>query len=207
MKTIKNQNPMDSHSLESDTKLFNLCYSKLLNASIILVLFTTIYIHYAYAQKKTFGEYEVKAAFIYNFLKFIEWPESAPSDSTINLCIIGDDPFGTAINPVEGDSKSNKKILIKRYNKPTGLEGCKILFICRSEKRQLSDILNAIKNMNVLTISDTEGFAEQGVIINFYIQDNKIRFEINKNAADRAGLKISSRLLSLAKIIQGGGRQ
>jgi hypothetical protein len=181
-------------------------YLKLFNLFLILMLYISISISPANAQKKIYGEYEVKAAFIYNFLKFIEWPEGSFSDGTINLCILGDDPFGTVINPVEGDFKKDKKIVIKRYNKPTGIEGCHVLFICRSEKRHLSEILNSIKGMKVLTISDTEGFAKQGVVINFYIEEDKVRFEINKDAADKAGLKISSRLLNLARIIHGEER-
>ncbi len=174
-------------------------YLNLLNISVILMLYLAIGISNGYAQKKTYGEYDVKAAFIYNFLKFIEFPDKDSTESTITLCIVGDDPFGTAINPAKDDSK---KIVIRRYNKLTGQERCKVLFICRSEKRHLEKILNTIKGMNVLTIGDTEGFAQEGVIINFYIEEDKVRFEINKDAADKAGLKISSRLLSLAKIIQ-----
>ncbi|MGQ9569431.1 MAG: YfiR family protein [Thermodesulfovibrionales bacterium] len=81
-----------------------------------------------------------------------------------------------------------------------------LLFICSSDKRHLEKILNTLKGMNVLTMGDTKGFAQEGVIINFYIDKDKVRFEINKDAADKAGLKISSRLLSLARIIYGDER-
>lgn len=179
---------------------------KILNLFIILMIYITISISNSYAQKKTYGEYEVKAAFIYNFLKFIEFPDSSSDNSTVNLCILGDDPFGKALSPVQSDGERDKKIIVKRYNNFTGQERCQILFICRSEKRHLSQLLNTIKGMSILTIGDTEDFAKQGVIINFYIEEDKVRFEINKEAADKAGLKISSRLLSLARIIHGEER-
>jgi len=160
------------------------------------------------AQQEKHSEYEVKAAFIYNFLKFIDWPDGAFAgrSDTVNLCVLGDDPFGTALNSIEEETVKDKKIITKHYNKFIDLKKCHILFICSSERKQLTEILDTLKGMNILTVSDTKGFAQQGVVINFYIEEDKVRFEINQDAANRSGLKISSKLLSLAKIVRGAGR-
>jgi len=170
---------------------------------VLLVLIT---VTNTYSQEQKLGEYDVKAAFIYNFLKFVEWPDKASADTTVNLCVLGNDPFGSAIDSVQGQIVNNKRIVIKRHNDTHALGKCQVLFISRSEKEQLSQILATLTGMNILTVSDTRGFAEQGVIINFYLEENKVRFEVNLDAINRSRLKISSRLLSLAKIVHDSGR-
>jgi len=181
---------------------------KFLILLILLVLLLTVDVVISDAQQKKHSEYEIKAAFIYNFLKFIEWPNGAfaSRSDTVNICILGDDPFGTALNSIGEETVKDKKIIIKHYNKFIDLKKCHILFICSSEIKQLTEILGTLKGMNILTVSDTKGFAQQGVVINFYIEEDKVRFEINQDAANRSGLKISSKLLSLAKIVRGAGR-
>ena len=181
---------------------------KILILLILLVSLLTVDVAISDAQQKKHSEYEVKAAFIYNFLKFIDWPNGAFAgrSDTVKLCVLGDDLFGTALNSIEEETVKDKKITIKHYNKFVDLGKCHILFICSSEKNQLTEILDTIKDMNILTVSDTRGFAQQGVVINFYIEEDKVRFEINQDAANRSGLKISSKLLSLAKIVRGAGR-
>jgi len=162
-------------------------------------------------------EYHVKAAFIYNFIKFVDWPKEKIADSNelITIGIIGKDPFGNAFEAVKGKKIKNKKLAIKQYpgleqykakhkdeykNKyQDALKKCHILFICSSEKNHLKEIINFIKDSSVLTIGEMDGFLEGGGIIKFMMEEEKVRFEINTTAAKRAKLKIRSQLLRLAK--------
>jgi len=152
------------------------------------------------------SEYQVKAVFLYNFAKFIEWPPTMfENNDNITLCVLGEDPFGNFLSSLEGKNIKDKKFAIKRIKTIKNIKQCHILFISSSEKNHLYNIFNYIKvkGLNVLTVGDTKGFTQKGGIINFIIINNKVRFEINIDAAKQAGLKISSKLLKLAKIVQG----
>lgn len=156
----------------------------------------------AHGQEKAIGEYDVKAAFIYNVAKFVEWPDTSPDNkSTLTIYILGDAPFGSALDTIRGKTIKGKTVVVKKTNSLNMLENGDILFISNSEKEKLEQILNRISRLPILTVGDTESFAKNGVIVNFYIEDKKIRFEINIEAANRAGLRISSNLLKLGKII------
>lgn len=161
------------------------------------------------AVPETPREYYLKAAFIYNFAKFVEWPaESFKNNLTpITLTILGSDPFGAALETLKDQTVQGRKIIIKRTTKGDNLEGCQILFICASEKTQYRPILAAIKNLNILTVSDMDKFAAQGGMIGLIKVDDKLHFEINLEAVQRTKLKISSQLLKLAKIIPSGERE
>ena len=149
-----------------------------------------------------YQEYQVKAAFLYNFAKFVEWPAESFKDAQAPLIIgiIGKDPFGETFNKLRDHHIEGRKLVIKRFAKAEDLEKCHILFISAAEKEHLSMILKITRDWPVLTVGDTKGLVQSGVIINFLIIENKIRFEINTDAAQRAGLKIRSQLLKLAKI-------
>ena len=158
----------------------------------------------AYADPRVLQEYEVKAAFLYNFAKFVEWPTdafSSPSEP-LTLGVLDTDPFGDTLKILEDKSAGGRRINIKRFDSVQQLDRCHILFISNSEKGNLPQILTLIKKWNVLTVGEMKGFAEAGGVINFILIDKKIRFEINADAARRAGLKISSQLLKVAKIVR-----
>ena len=156
----------------------------------------------AHGQEKAIGEYHVKAAFIYNLAKFVEWPDtSLDKKSTLTIYILGDAPFGRALDTIRGKTIKRKTVVVKKTNSLNILKNGDILFISNSEKERLEQILNGISCLPILTVGDTESFAKNGVIVNFYIEDKKVRFEINIEAANRAGLRISSNLLKLGKII------
>src|SRR5467141_2935331 len=145
------------------------------------------------------SEYLIKAGFIYNFAKFVEWPATAfaQSDSPIVIGILGTDPFGNLIDrSVENKKIGARGIVVKR------LKGGKILFVGASEKAHLDDLVQIVKSLPILTVGETPGFAERGGVIRFVLEDNRVRFEINVEAAHQADLTISSRLLTLARIIQ-----
>jgi hypothetical protein len=158
---------------------------------------------FTYARDQKPGEYQVKAAFIYHFIRFVEWPDKIVShnSSPFNICILGEDPFGNSFNLLRGETVNNSNLTVKRIRTIQNPDECKIVFIGRSEAERLPYILKVLKGLNVLTIGDTAGFARQGVIINFHMEENKVRFNINIDAARRSGLKISSKLLNLATIV------
>lgn len=169
------------------------------HAVLLLVL-----AHFAWplsAAAASAGEYEIKAAFIYNFTKFVRWPE--PDDARpVILGIIGEDPFGGAIDrAVTGKHVGARRIHVVRVAKPGEAARCDILFVSASEERNLKAILQGLGTAPVLTIGDTDGFAERGGMINLVTEGNRVRFEINLEAMERAGLKASSQLLRLATIV------
>jgi len=150
-------------------------------------------------------EYQIKAAFLYNFAKFVEWPATALRDpgAPIIVAVLGEDPFGADLEQtLNGKSAGGRRVLVRRFKGVRDLEFCHILFISPSEKEHLRETLRALKNSNILTVGESDGFARLGGMINFIPEENRVRFEINIDAADRAGLKISSKLLKLAKIIR-----
>jgi len=146
----------------------------------------------------SFKEYQIKAAFIYNFIKFIEWPDEN-TFNTFNVCILGKDPFGRAMDILKEKKVKNAKINVLRINSLEKAEKCQVVFISPSEKNSLKKILDSLKIKPILTISEVPDFIKKEGIINFIIIKNKIRFEINEKASREAGLKISSKLLRLAK--------
>lgn len=153
------------------------------------------------------SEYLIKAGFIYNFAKFVEWPATAFSqpDSPIMIGVLGADPFGSVLDHLVEDKKIGPRgFVVKRYKWGKDLKDlkeCKILFVSASEKAHIDEIVQAVKGLPILMVGETPGFAERGGIIRFTLEDNRVRFEINVDAAHQADLNISSRLLTLAKII------
>jgi hypothetical protein len=151
------------------------------------------------------SEYEVKAAYLYNFGRFVEWPAGA-SDTDANIfaiCVLGQDPFGTALDAtVYGESIGGKPVGIKRVGRPQDATGCRVLFIASSEQPRLRQILTALGQTNVLTVSDMPDFATRGGMIQFVLRDNKIRFEVDLAAAERARLSLSSELLKVAVAVR-----
>ena len=150
-------------------------------------------------------EYEVKAAFIHNIAKFVEWPAAPSSSGNARLCLLGQNPFNGALDALQGKQIGRLRWEIVPANARTNLKECRVLFIAASEMGSLGSIVARVGNDPVLTMGDSEGYAEQGVVINFYMEANKVRFEINRQAAARAGLGLSSQLLKLARIVQSTG--
>jgi uncharacterized protein DUF4154 len=159
----------------------------------------------AAAATETAAEYDVKAAFLYNFTKFVEWPPEAFTDagSPFQLCVLGEDPFGKSLQAIAEEPVGERKITLLRTPKMADPAGCQILFISRSEKERMPQILSELRDAPVLTVGDTGGFLDHGGIINFILEGGKVRFEINQEAAERAGIKISSKLLRLATRVKG----
>jgi hypothetical protein len=153
------------------------------------------------AQQLRPREYESKAAFLFNFAKFVEWPPQAfaSEKSPLILGILGENPFHDDLARTIGDKTlDDHPLLIKEFRSPIEATNCHILFISSSEKRRLPEIFKTLKGVSVLTVGETDRFTETGGMINFVLEGTKIRFQINKDAATSAGLKISSKLMSLA---------
>jgi hypothetical protein len=148
-------------------------------------------------------EYGLKAAFIYNFAQFTVWPDSAFSaaDAPFIVAVIGTDPFGDALQAVmEGKKIGNHPVLINHLKSDDEIKGCHLLFVPASQQDKYDSIFKAVADLPILTVGETQDILPAGGAIRFLIEDNKIRFEVNLDSAKKAGLKISSKLLSLAKI-------
>lgn len=144
-------------------------------------------------------EYRVKAAFMYNFARFVQWPAAENGQAgNFTLCVLGHDPFGEALNSLAGKQVRDQELDIRRIDDPALIDGCQLVFIGSDNSDSLDSILAGLGDHPVLTVSDMDGFTDSGGIIQFRLEDNKVRFSINIDAARRAGLSISSKLLSLA---------
>ena len=177
-------------------------YRKLVAILILSLITAAVAILPARGQDRKLGEYEVKAVFIYNLAKFIEWPDkSLDNSSTLTVYILGDDPFGKDLDAIRDKLIKGRRFVVKQIDSPDDLKNANILFISSSEKERLRDILKSISGLPILTVGDTKSFAQRGVMVNFYLENSQIRFEINLEAANLAGLKISSNLLRMGTII------
>jgi hypothetical protein len=157
----------------------------------------------AWSQPVPPTEYDVKAAFLYNFGKFVQWPpEAFEGRDSFVFCLLGDDSFGQVLNSTVVGKKIQERVLVVRQLRDVSdTEGCHILFISRSEGWRLPRVLSSLRSRSVLTVGETVGFTERGGIISFRVEDNRVRFDINLAAAQRAQLTISSQLLKLARAI------
>jgi hypothetical protein len=146
-------------------------------------------------------EYQIKAAFIFNFAKFVEWPATAfpKASSPMLVGVLGENPFHDALEKtIKNKTVDEHPVVIMQYHSAADATNCHILFISSSEKARLPQILRQLKGSSVLTVSEIPGFTETGGMINFVLEGTKIRFQINNDAANGAGLKISSKLLKLS---------
>jgi hypothetical protein len=147
------------------------------------------------------SEYEVKAAFLFNFSKFVEWPEGtfASAADRITICVLGQDPFGTLLDDAVRDKRVNgREIAVQKTASVSRVAGCHIVFIASSEQGRLDEILARLADHPLLTVTDSESGAERGAIIELTVDDKRVRFEVNLNAVRRARLKLSSQLLKVA---------
>jgi uncharacterized protein DUF4154 len=152
------------------------------------------------AQSKP-SEYEVKAAYLYNFGKFMTWPAD-PHSPSFRVCILGSDPFGDALErTVKGETLNGKPVSLKHVL-ADGVTGCEIIFIPASEQKKLPSVLNLLKKQHVLTVSDIPQFVDKGGMIGFVMDGDRVRFEVNQAIAQDAGLQMSSQLLKVAKQVR-----
>jgi len=166
----------------------------------LLLLFPGL--HPSYAQ--AVSEYQVKAAYVYNFAKFVEWParDFASPTAPIQLCVLNDQSFESELNRiVKGKTVAGRPVAVIPVHGGEQSRRCHVLFINSSQNTQARNILEALRDTSVLTVGENKGFVEDGGIISFVLQDDRVQFEVNQRAANQAGLHISSRLLSVARIV------
>jgi hypothetical protein len=150
-------------------------------------------------------EYELKAGFLYNFGKYVEWPADAfeAKETPISIGVVGTDPFGPALEKTLKDREAqDRKFTILRFRDAGEIKRCHILFVPKTEKPRFPAILKAVEAWPTLTVGETEGFAETGGAVNILIEKERPRLEINPDAAERAKLTIQARLLKLATLVK-----
>ena len=164
---------------------------------------------HANAQESVTDEYQVKAAFLYNFAKFVEWPSGTLGRSNaIAICVLGQNPFGRVLeDAISGKTVDGKTFVVRRVSEMKAAALCQILFVSSSERMRFGAILSELRTGGgVLTVGESEGFIEAGGVVNLKLDGGKIQIQININAAEQAGLRISSKLLSLAEILRKSGQ-
>jgi YfiR/HmsC-like len=150
-------------------------------------------------------EYQLKAVFLFQFSQFVEWPATAfaQDGAPFSVCVLGEDPFEQYLDDaVRGEQVGSRPFVVKRYQRVEQVNDCHILFITQPFKFPLESTLSALHERSILTVADSRAFADRGGIIEFVTVDNKLRLRINPNAARAADLTISSRLLSLASLVE-----
>jgi len=176
-------------------------YRLSLSAAFLLCLFWVTNVQ---AQVGTTAEYKFKAIFLYNFLQFVDWPQSSfrEQSSPIVVNVLGNDMLGNLLEEtVKNDTVKGHPVVVQQLATIEDSAACHVLFISRSEEKNLKTILRKIKGKSILAVSETDGFAQMGGTINFYFEGNKLRFEINLESARDADLVVSSKLIRLAKIV------
>lgn len=192
-------------SVEFRNCVMRLTRSKIFRAAIFVALLCLLCSFPVAGQKASPTESQVKAAYLYNFGKFVRWPgDRAGKPGLLEICILGKDPFGSILDStVEGDKIDGRKITVRRLSKIQDSASCSILFVGLSEEGHLGVILAAAQRQGLLTVSDIPHFAERGGVIGFVMQENRIRFEVNRGTAEHSNLILSSELLKVAsKVIE-----
>ncbi len=155
-------------------------------------------------------EYAIKAAFLYNFAKFVEWPNGvfAAAEAPLALCVLGADPFGGELDMVvQGKTAQGHPVVVRRLDGLGAVARCHILFVSSSEQERFAEVLGAVAGRSVLTVGEDGEFARAGGMISFVLREQRVRFAIDAGAAERAGLRLSSRLLDLAEPVHGSDRR
>jgi hypothetical protein len=173
-----------------------------------LLLLHSLFVPPAQAEPETKPtQYEVEAAYLFNFGKFVGWPSGTQADSPFVICVLGQDPFGPVLDhTIAGETLRGRPVQDKRIARPQDATGCSILYISSSESGRLSKILPAMQEAPVLTVSDIPDFVQQGGMIQFVLRDGRVRFEVNLAPAQSNGLSMSSELLKVAvQVVRAGG--
>jgi hypothetical protein len=174
--------------------------------AVIVLLWT----HGASAQAPARSEYEIKAAYLFSFGKFVDWPAASPADaSSFTICVLGDDPFGAALDrTVVGATVRGRPVRARRLASAGDASGCNIVFVSASEERSVAAVVQSLRPTGALTVSDMSQFTARGGMIEFVTAANRVRFQINLEPARDAGLTMSSELLRVAStVLNAKGQQ
>ncbi len=152
------------------------------------------------------AEYQVKAAFVYNFIKFVDWPQNGTAlPAAMRICIIGTLPDAASFESLAGEEVRGRRISVQFVQDLVDIRHCDVLFVTASQTGRLPDIIRSLDRRPTLTVGDTKGFALRGVMINMFLENKHVRFEINQTSAEAAGLMISTKLLKLARTVYSSG--
>ncbi|HTM03845.1 MAG TPA: YfiR family protein [Vicinamibacterales bacterium] len=173
-------------------------------AACVAAVFAAISVAGADAQSPRRSEYEVKAAYLFTFARFVEWtPRPSRDDSSFTICILGADPFGATLDMTLSEAViRGRRVGARRISEPDAAAGCHIVFVSTSEDRRMADLVPLLAGAGVLTVSDMPKFTERGGMIQFVTAANRVRFEINLQSARQAGLMMSSELLRVASAVR-----
>jgi len=169
-----------------------------------VIVWTLVAAQGLWAQSPKPTDYDVKAVYLYNFGRFVEWPASVTTKSdSFTVCVLGQDPFGPALDAtLAGETIGGKSVSAKRISTPQEAGSCQILFMSSAEASRLNKIMEALDKGAVLTVSDMPQFSQRGGMIQFVLDGKKVRFEVNLTAVQRAGLTLSSELLKVATTVR-----
>jgi len=180
-----------------------------LNLRLLFVALAVFLCGFRTSQAQVSREYQIKAAFLYNFAQFTEWPTNAFANdhAPIVIGVLGADPFGRALEEtVKGEAIQGHPLIIQHYHRADEIKTCHILFISQSENRYMEEIVRSLKAKPILTVADADGPVTAQVIIRFIVENNKVHFRINQQAAVQAHLVLSSRLLRVGEATPSNGR-
>ena len=170
--------------------------------AVLAVALLLLALGIAPARAETFGEYEVKAAFLYQFTLFVGWPGEEDAQGTFGIGIVGNDPFGSLLErAVAGKAVRGRPVVVRRFKRAADVDSCQVVFLGQADEGQAAELLERVRRRPVLTVGETRAFLDRGGIIRFRLDDNRVRFEIAPRAAERARLRISSRLFGVAEIV------
>ncbi len=176
-------------------------------ALVVLLGLSSLAAHLIAQQSKA-SESDIEAIYVFKFSQFVNWPGNARAKPSFDICILGEDPFGPFLErTIVGESINGKSVAERHITRPHEAQGCAILYIGRSEAARLRQTLDTLRDWPVLTVSDLPDFADKGGMIQFVLQDGKVRFEVNLVPATQAGLVLSSELLKVAVEVKGSGAQ
>lgn len=205
------RHPRHTRRFSPDSKVFLSAFYRLRFAWLSLagLAFSFLGGFILFAQQQKPSEYQVKATYLYNFGRFIKWPDSSPAGKTgtFSVCVIGRDPFGAILDStLAGETLDGRPVVLHRFSKPQDAAGCRILFISSNEEKHLNEILVALDDSGILTVSDMHDFTRRGGMIQFVLEGDRVRFEINLVNAENAKLTLSSELLKVAASVQRNSR-
>jgi YfiR/HmsC-like len=176
----------------------------------VIVMLALLHVTVLHAQKPKVSEYQVKATYLYNFGRFVQWPPNAAAGKrdSFSICVLGQDPFGPSLDStLAGETMDGKPLAVKRISTARDAGECRILFISSTEENHLKEILAALDESSILTVSDMPAFSRRGGMIQFILEGDKVRFEINLTKAETAKLTLSSELLKVATTVRRNVRE
>jgi hypothetical protein len=175
----------------------------------VIVILALLHIPVLQGQQPRASEYQVKATYLYNFGRFVQWPPNAAAakGDSFSICVLGQDPFGATLDStVAGETLDGKPLAVKRISTARNAAECRILFISSTEENHLKGILLALDESGILTVSDMPAFSRRGGMIQFVLEGDKVRFEINLTRVETAKLTLSSELLKVATTVRRNAR-